>query len=217
MGGRISERKLAANRANAQRSTGPKTPDGKRKSSRNAMKHALLSSQVVLENEDRQELDFLRRDLAAQLSPVGALEELLVDRIAEGFWRLCRAARVERALMEDRYRERMEGADQESKLVTLMGDSEDDDIKQGLERWEARRPRLALIDMVANETLEKILRYETTIERQTYRALHELQRLQAAQGRAMAMAPLALDVDITTATASSRRRPRQRGTGNDGR
>jgi len=210
-------RKLAANGANARLSTGPRTLEGKAKSSRNATKHGLLSSQVVLESEDRQELDSLRRDLAAQLSPVGALEELLVDRIVEGFWRLGRAARVERALMEDCYRERMDGADRESRLVTLTGGPQDDDIDQRLERWEARRPRLALIDMIANETLEKIQRYETTIERQTYRALHELQRLQAAQGRAMAMAPLALDVDITTATVSSTHRPEQRGTGNDGR
>ena len=217
MRGSISERKLAANKANALVSTGPRTAAGKAVSSRNATKHGLLSSQVVLENEDRQELDSLRRDLAAQLSPVGALEELLVDRIVEGFWRLGRAARVERALMEDRHRERMEGADQESRLVTLTGGPQDDDIEQRLERWEARRPRLALIDMIANETLEKIQRYETTADRQTFRALHELERLQAAQGRAMAMTPLALDVDITTATVSPTHRPRQRGTGNDGR
>jgi hypothetical protein len=67
-----------------------------------------------------------------------------------------------------------------------MADSQDGDIKQGLERWEARRPRLALIDMVANEILDRIMRYETTIDRQTYRALDELHRLQAARGGAEA-------------------------------
>jgi hypothetical protein len=150
------------------------------------MKHALLSSQVVLESEDPQELDSLRENLVAHLCPVGSLEELLVDRIAAGFWRLSRALRVERALMENRHNERMEGGHHEARLVALMADSQDGDIKQGLERWEARRPRLALIDMVANETLDRITRYETTIDRQTYRALDELHRLQAARGGAEA-------------------------------
>jgi len=217
LGESVSQRKLAANRANALVSTGPRTAAGKAVSSRNARRHGLLSSQVVLESEDPQELASLRKDLVAHLSPVGSLEELLVDRIVTGFWRLRRANRVERALMEDRHRERMEGADQESRLVTLTGGPQDDDIDQGLERWEARRPRLALIDMVANETLEKILRYETAIERQIYRALHELQRLQGAQGRAGAVPPLALDVDISGGTLPSAGRARQRRTGNDGR
>ena len=42
-----SDRKCQANRANAQKSTGPRSPEGKRRSSRNALKHGLLSSQVV--------------------------------------------------------------------------------------------------------------------------------------------------------------------------
>jgi hypothetical protein len=196
-GGSISQRKLAANRANAQLSTGPHTAHGKARSSRNALKHGLLSSQVALDTEDLQVLDCLRENLAAQLSPVGILEELFVDRIAVGFWRLRRSIQVESALMEDRHRERMEAVYQELRLPTRMGDSQDHDTGRLLERREARRPRLALIHMIDNESLERIHRYETTIERQTYRALHELQRLQTARQSAMPLVPVAFDVDVT--------------------
>ena len=44
----ISERKLQANRANAQRSTGPRTEAGKAASRRNALKHGILSLSIDL-------------------------------------------------------------------------------------------------------------------------------------------------------------------------
>ena len=59
-----------------------------------------------------------------------------------------------------------------------------------------RQPGSLLAQAVANEQVEKILRYETTIERQIYRALHELQRLQAARKGARPLAPIAVDVDL---------------------
>jgi len=78
--GSISERKLAANRANAQLSTGPRTPEGKARSSRNALKHGLLSSQILLEHESAEELEALREGLYEELQPIGALEETLVEK-----------------------------------------------------------------------------------------------------------------------------------------
>ena len=47
-----------------------------------------------------------------------------------------------------------------------------------------------------DETLTRLLRYETTIERQLYRALHELQRLQAARAGHPVPAPVAVDVEV---------------------
>ena len=48
-----SDRKIAANRANAAKSTGPKTPRGKRNSSRNGIRHGLLASVILIEGESR--------------------------------------------------------------------------------------------------------------------------------------------------------------------
>jgi len=83
---------LAARRDNAQLSTGPKTPEGKKRSSLNAFRHGLTGQIVIHTPEDRaafqQHCDAIREALA----PVGALETDLAQAIAEDRWRLNRAA-----------------------------------------------------------------------------------------------------------------------------
>jgi len=178
----ISERKLAANRANTLLSTGPRTTQGKARSSRNALKHGLLSSQILLEHEDVEELEALREGLYADLQPVGTLEEVLVERIVSSAWLLRRALRAETALM-----------DWEHGLGMLWEPS----IYEDRQEWKAHhRGRRAAFEIVTDPRLEKIQRYETTKERQMYKALHELQRLQAARQNTMALPPIAVDVDV---------------------
>lgn len=89
----ISAAKLAANRANAQKSTGPKTPRGKTTSSWNALKHGLLSRRLV-NFSDQSQHSFLEllADLRQEFKPVGALEELLLEKIAYEYWRLATVA-----------------------------------------------------------------------------------------------------------------------------
>ena len=50
--------------------------------------------------------------------------------------------------------------------------------------------------MLNSGALDRIQRYETSKERQMYRALHELQRLQAARHNDVALAPVTVDVDV---------------------
>lgn len=77
-----SERKILANRKNALRSTGPKTSQGKRTVSRNAIKHGILAREVVITagdgEESQEEFDALIEDLENYYQPVGAIEESLV-------------------------------------------------------------------------------------------------------------------------------------------
>jgi hypothetical protein len=93
-----SPRQIDANRRNAQKSTGPRTGEGKRIVAQNAVKHGLLSQHVVLANEDESEFEDFTRRLRSALSPLGELEEMLVDSIAASAWRLRRVLRVERGL-----------------------------------------------------------------------------------------------------------------------
>jgi hypothetical protein len=95
----ISEAKLAANRANAQKSTGPKSIEGRTRSSRNSFKHGLYSKQLVLPGEDPAELDALKANLRAEHQPVSETEEILVNEMAEQYWRLRRARRLETDLL----------------------------------------------------------------------------------------------------------------------
>src|SRR5215213_5522220 len=90
-----SEKKVEANRRNALKSTGPKTPEGKAAVRLNALKHGLLSQEILLPGEDEEALRELGQNLKVELQPVGELESLLVDRIIASYWRLRRLGRVE--------------------------------------------------------------------------------------------------------------------------
>jgi len=101
----VSNEQRLANRQNAQQSTGPKTPDGKAHSSRNALKHGLLAKDVVINGPDLSEtqadFDSLLADLMSELKPRTLIEETLVERIATGYWRLRRAQRFEVGAIRD--------------------------------------------------------------------------------------------------------------------
>jgi hypothetical protein len=94
----MTEAQLFANHANAQLSTGPRTEEGKKRSSLNAFRHGLTGQIVIHTPEDqaafRKHCDAIREELA----PVGALETNLAQAIAEDYWRLNRARALENAV-----------------------------------------------------------------------------------------------------------------------
>ncbi len=95
----LSPKQLAANRRNAQRSTGPTSPAGKSASRLNARKHGLLAQQVVVssyyQQESPDEFKQLCREHHQSLAPVGPLEDMLVGQIVMVIWRLRRVRMAE--------------------------------------------------------------------------------------------------------------------------
>jgi hypothetical protein len=87
------------NRQNAQHSTGPRTPEGKLASSRNSFQHGLYAKQLVLPGEDPAELDALRQDLRREHQPANTTEAILVNELAEHYWRLRRMRKLEARIM----------------------------------------------------------------------------------------------------------------------
>jgi hypothetical protein len=102
----VTSKQLAANRRNAQRSTGPRTPKGKARSRWNALKHGVLAQAVIPEPllpfESRQEFDHLLATLRGEFMPQSALEEMLVETVATCYWRLGRVLRAETAAISRR-------------------------------------------------------------------------------------------------------------------
>ena len=95
----VSEKQLAANRANAARSTGPRTPQGKARSAQNARKHGFTASTfAVVRLEDLDEVAHLRADLIAVYQPVNSQELFAIERIALAQQAILRAARLETGL-----------------------------------------------------------------------------------------------------------------------
>lgn len=166
-----STKQAQANRQNARKSTGPKTPEGKNAVSLNAMKHGLLSRKTLLPDEDEAALVEFGKRMRTQLQPVGDLETLLVDRIITAAWRLRRVMAVEAEIFAS---ERLNYMDEDKGLGG------------------------AYLKVAANsDAFSKLSRYETAIERSLYKALHELQRLQAARNGGEVPLPVAVDVDLS--------------------
>ena len=146
------------NRANAANSTGPKTEAGKEASSRNATTHGLTSKRVVLPHESQEEFDAQRAALHDQHKPVGDVEKELVDQIAQTWWRLQRAYRVEASFLEqsvncieNEYAARHEG---DAALAQMF-----------------LRP-------IETKQMQLMMRYVAAAERAWNKALSELRRLQ---------------------------------------
>lgn len=67
----VSEAQIEANRENAQYSSGPKSEEGKSNSKINAMKHGLLSKEILVEGEDENDLVELGKKIRVELKPIG--------------------------------------------------------------------------------------------------------------------------------------------------
>ena len=160
-----------------QKQGGPKTPEGKSVSKLNALKHGILSQEVLIEGEDKSTLESLSEALIAEFKPVGPIEEMLVDRIISNLWRLRRSIFVEKNTMEW-YRN-------DDFIIAAFGET---DPKQGA--------RNKIKKMFMNDAVETILRYETTIERGLLKALHELERIQARRNGKDIPLPAVLDVNM---------------------
>ena len=92
--------RAAASRRNGAKSRGPKTPEGKARSAKNALKHGLCAQYtVVLGDEDLAAFEALEAALMAELAPQGTLQAVLARRIVAASWRLERAERIEGELL----------------------------------------------------------------------------------------------------------------------
>lgn len=155
----------------------PRSPAPRKPPALNATKHGLLTREVLLPGEDPQALDDLVTRLHHQLAPDGVLEAILVDRIAACYWRLARAQRVEIDAMLSAYAETL------------------NDRKEFIPR--STRVRRARANVLFNKKVESIVeRYEGAIESRLYRALHELQTLQASRITGIPITPGMLHISL---------------------
>ncbi len=171
-----SEKQIDANRRNAQKSTGPSTPNGKNAVSQNALKHGLLTDRTVIKSEDQADFDLHRTQILDELAPSTPIESALADRIVSTLWRLKRAENFQN-LSIDALGTPKTGPlakFQQALLAKYAPDTQTDP--------EELDPELAIGRMVVkdfsnNRVLERLLMYERRIENSFYRSLLEIQRL----------------------------------------
>lgn len=169
-----SEAQIEVNRENGKLG-GVKTDEGKAKSKYNAIKHGLLCQNLVMKNEDENCLIELGKKMRAELKPETEFELLIVDRIVANIWRLKRALRGETEMIEAKMKP--DDLFPEMKKINF-GEVLEEDLKK-------------------HDSMSKFIRYETSIEKGIYKALHELQRLQAQRKGENPPLPIAVDVDIS--------------------
>ena len=110
-----TDRQIAANRRNAQKSTGPRSAEGKAASSQNALKTGIDARSQVIRGEDRAALQALAAEYHAEFQPRSAAERSLVDMLIDAEWLLRRLRLSEAHLWEDQF-EKMSGADLDDPL-----------------------------------------------------------------------------------------------------
>jgi hypothetical protein len=96
----VSDKQLAANRCNAQHSTGPTSEEGKQRSAMNALIHGGYSNKKVLPWESQAEFDQFERELLSDLQPECRMEKVYADRVIMNAWRLQRVGGFEVTLIE---------------------------------------------------------------------------------------------------------------------
>ncbi len=146
-----SNPRIAANRANAQLSTGPVTEEGKRRVAKNGLQHGLCSATPVLDGvETFPEWQAYSTAMIDSLSPLGAIEDVLVERITLASWRLRRLHRYETECLRKNHREHV--ATQQQSVARLKE-------QDGKSRYLRRFLRLPDNQPIASEDAEMVLRH----------------------------------------------------------
>ena len=173
----VSPRKLAANRRNATRSTGPRTAAGKQRSAQNAIRHGMFCREAVLACESPAAFEQVRHQLVESLRPTDAFQLILVERMAVDTWRLRRLLAAERRMYEQQAKKLMEPPEEEFiyhrnlSLETAKRLHRELCELQGIPIDPAPAPRAApsadelMLELLKSDdaTLERIQRYETRL------------------------------------------------------
>jgi hypothetical protein len=148
---------ILANRQNAAHSTGPKSPEGKQISSRNATRHGLAGVFTVLPHENPEDFNDLAVRLRDEFQPESENENFLVDQMIQSRCRLLRIQRLEALAFEQ--------------ILTEPGTNPDPDA------------RILTAICASGNALDKLQRYAAAAERSYYKALRELRQSRAQNQR----------------------------------
>jgi hypothetical protein len=175
-----TEKQFAANRQNAQKSTGPRTPEGRAAVRLNGVKHGLTAETIVLKGENQADFTNLLDSFEAEHAPTTPTEEALVVQLALATWRLRRLYHQESGLYKFKMKDTA-------------------DFRGG--RHQEPAESMGLVADWNNNTLDLFNRQEGRLERTFYRALHEIQRLrkerEANLGSVCQTTPEAANTDVT--------------------
>jgi len=159
----VSERQLAANRRNAQNSTGPRTAEGKAISRLNAWKHGLSGHTIVVGPEQQEDFQTFHDNLLASFEPKNPVEAVFVNRFIVAAWHSERILRIQTCYFENRFQ------DCNGTLTGSRKNTSDD-------------AKLAYVFMASTSGLDLLARYDARHELALQRSLRNLATLRKNPG-----------------------------------
>jgi hypothetical protein len=188
-----SLKQIEANRRNALKSTGPTTPEGKRRSRCNAVRHGLTAETVIAALENWEDYQAFEAAVISDYDAESAVERELVLRLASVLWRLRRATGIETALFElmtedsSRHEHRPSreslgrAADFAERNRLFLGAVQESDAAEGYElssetKWDIADCFLRLADLPTS-VLDRLSRYEHLLWRQARQIMSTLESL----------------------------------------
>ena len=164
---------IKANQQNAQKSTGPKTEEGKAAVSQNAIRHGLFAAEAVIQGENPADYELYHDQFLAELVPVGMVEALLAGRIVSLAWRLQRTERMHNEAID-----------------VMLAQVETNGWQKNLreDAIKAQDPRAGGLELLLgwatkydfsnSRVLERLLIYERRIENSLHKTIHNLKKYQ---------------------------------------
>lgn len=152
---------IAANRLNAQKSTGPRTEKGKAATRFNSLQHGLAAESLVLPHENPDDFEMLRSELLVSNQPANLQERMMVDQLAQSYWRMLRATSAETGILNNG----MRSLKTKMALPTIPVGREDEGVA---------------VYLCAEDgcNLDRFLRYHASVERSYHRAIEALRKAQ---------------------------------------
>jgi len=159
-----SDKQINANRLNGKKG-GPKTPAGRAAVRHNALKHGLSAEHPVLSLEELSVFEEYLAQLRQEFQPIGIMEQMLVDQIADAYWRRQRIVCLEVGLFDTN------NANLKERIEETYTGVNSDALLHLLAEHDAKGP----------DMLGRYYRYDAHFERSFFRAWKELKALQAAR------------------------------------
>ena len=158
------------------KSTGPKTIEGKKAISKNALKHGLFTNEAVIAGESIEDYNTMREKTLDELSPVGNMETILAERIVSLTWRLKRIERFQSIVIDAMIDKKLNSpySNFAKKLVPAHLRMEPDD--EG--NIDSTLGKVIISDYSESRVLDRLSIYERRIENSLFKTINELRRTQ---------------------------------------
>jgi hypothetical protein len=136
-----SLRRVISSRANGARSRGPKTPEGKKRSSRNAYRHGLLAKTVIIGSESAANFRSLVAQHEEHFGPLDGVELGLLEEMASAYWRMRRSWAIEKEWLEQNL-QAQDSPNEVTRIAKAFGDLAETKKLSLLHRYESRMHRI---------------------------------------------------------------------------